>query len=113
MSKEIIAKLEYGPVGHAEEIETSHMLYKHPEWVHLEKAVDNPHPKHELYSVDPAFTGDTLCYVPSTINDMRRSADIAGGTTGCPKKSCSEKGREYHDHLVANMVRVIKNLQQL
>ena len=113
MSKEIIAELEYGPVGHAEEIETSHMLYKHPEWVHLEKAVDNPHPKHELYSVDPAFTGDTLCYVPSTINDMRRSADIAGGTTGCPRKSCPDKGQKYHDHLVANMVRVIKNLQQL
>ncbi len=113
MSKEIISQLEYGPVGHAEEIETSHMLYKHPEWVHLEKAVDNPHPKHELYSVDPAFTGDTLCYVPSTINDMRRSADIAGGTTGCPGKSCRDKGQKYHDHLVTNMVRVIKNLQQL
>ena len=113
MSKEIISQLEYGPVGHAEEIETSHMLYKHPEWVHLEKAVDNPHPKHELYSVDPAFTGDTLCYVPSTINDMRRSAYIAGGTTGCPGKSCRDKGQKYHDHLVTNMVRVIKNLQQL
>lgn len=113
MSKECIAKMEYGPVGHSEEIETSHMLYKHPEWVHLEKAVDNPAPFHELYSVDPAFAGDTLCYVPGTIKDMQRSVDMAGGTTGSPCKSCPDKGREYHNHLVGNLVRVIKNLQQL
>lgn len=113
MSKEIVPQLEYGPVGHAEEIETSHMMYKHPEQVHLEKAVDNPIQKHPLYSVDPAFTGDTLCYVPSTIKDMQHSADVAGGTTGTPSKASAAKGEIYHKHLVAHLVEVIGRLREI
>ena len=112
MSKEIIGKLDYGPVGHSEEIETSEMLYKHPELVHMEKAVDNPAPRHELYSVDPSFAGDTLCYVPGTLKDMQRSADLAGGATGAPSKATVQKGKEYHEHLVGNLVNVIRQLQQ-
>ncbi len=113
MSKEIVAKIEYGPVGHSEEIETSHMLYKHPELVNMSKAVDNPIVNHPLYSVDPAFMGDTLCYVPSTIKDMKKSADDAGGTTGSPSKATIEKGKIYHDYLVANLITVIMQLQQI
>lgn len=113
MSKDIVGKLGYGPVGHSEEIETSQMLYKHPELVHMEKAADNPVPKHELYSVDPCFAGDTLCYVPSTVRDMKHSADAAGGTTGTPSKATTEKGKQYHEHLIGNLVAVIKRLQQL
>lgn len=113
MSKEIVGPLGYGPVGHSEEIETSHMMYKNPHLVHLDKATDNPHAKHTLYSVDPAFAGDTLCYVPSTMKDMQRSVDAAGGTTGCPTKSCPDKGKVYHDHLVGNLVKVIRQLQTL
>lgn len=111
MSKEIVPQLGYGPVGHSEEIETSHMLYKHPHLVHLEKAQDNPVQKHELYSVDPAYPGDTLCYVPSTIKDMHKSVDAAGGTTGIPSKSSKEKGQIYHDHVVDNLVKVIERLK--
>ena len=113
MSKDLIAELGYGPVGHSEEIESSHMLYKAPHLVHLEKAQDNPVAKHELYSVDPAFTGDTLCYVPSTLKDMQKSFQIAGGTTGTPTKSSSEKGERYHRHLLKNLVKVIRQLQSL
>ncbi len=111
MSKEIISRLDYGPVGHSEEIETSHMLYKHPELVHLEKAQDNPVKPHALYSLDPAYSGDTLCYVPSTMKDMQKSVDAAGGTTGTPSKSSKEKGEVYHNHLVGNLVKVIEQLQ--
>ncbi|MDR3588919.1 MAG: creatininase family protein [Negativicutes bacterium] len=111
MSKTVVAALDYGPVGHSEEIETSHMLYKHPELVQLAKARDNPPPRHELYSVDPAYPGDTLCYVPSTVNDMQRSVDAAGGTTGSPSKTGRDQGRIYHEHLVKNLVAVIRQLQ--
>lgn len=111
MSKEIVPQLGYGPVGHSEEIETSHMLYKYPHLVHLEKAQDNPVQKHEFYSVDPAYPGDTLCYVPSTIKDMQKSVDAAGGTTGTPSKSSKEKGQIYHDHVVKNLVMVIERLK--
>ena len=112
MSKDIVASLGFGPVGHSEEIETSHLWYRRPELVHMEKAMDNPAPKHLLYSVDPAYPGDTLCYVPGTVKDMQRSADVAGGTTGTPSKSSVEKGRIYHDHLVQNMVQVIEQLRK-
>lgn len=112
MSKEIVGKLGYGPVGHSEEIETSQILYKRPELVHMEKALDNPVVPHELYSVDPCFAGDTLCYVPSTAADQKKAVDTAGGTTGTPSKACSEKGKEYHEYLVGNLVRVIRRLQQ-
>ena len=112
MSKEILSKIEYGPVGHSEEIETSHMLYKHPELVNMDKAIDNPIVDHPLYSVDPAFHGDTLCYVPSTQENMKKSVDVAGGTTGTPSKASVEKGQIYHKHLITNLVNVIKQLQQ-
>ena len=111
MSKELQPVLDWGPVGHAEEIETSHMLYRHPELVHLGKAKDNPISYTELYSVDPAFAEDTLCYVPSTQRDMQRSVDIAGGVTGTPSRSDTQKGRQYHEHLVNQLVRVIENLR--
>ena len=112
MSKDIIADLGFGPLGHSEEIETSQMMYKHPELVDLQKANDNPAPKHLLYSVDPSYPGDTLCYVPSTIKDMQKSVDVAGGTTGTPSRSSQAKGEVYHKHLVANLVKVITALQE-
>lgn len=111
MSKEIVPALEYGPVGHSEEVETAHMLYKKPEYVHLEKARDNPVHSQPLYGVDPAFPGDTLCYVPSTVQDMLKSVEKAGGTTGSPSKTTAEKGEIYHRHLVNNLIQVIKSLK--
>lgn len=112
MSKEIVSKLHFGSVGHAEEIETSHMLYKLPDLVHLEKAENSPHHQTVLYSVDPAYTGDTLCYVPSTLEAMQNQADVSGGTSGSPKESTPESGKIYHEHLVANLVKVIVSLRE-
>lgn len=113
LSKDLIAGLGFGPIGHAEEIETSHMLYRYPQLVHMEKAKDNPVKVHELYSVDPAYKNDTMCYVPSRIKDMESSAKIAGGTTGTPSKADKDKGKIYHEHIVDNLVAVIKELQKL
>ncbi|WP_040214712.1 creatininase family protein [Clostridium polynesiense] len=111
MSKDIVNVLGFGPVGHSEEIETSHMMYRYPDMVHLELAKDNPIKPKELYSVDPTYANDTLCYVPSTYEDAKKHAVESGGTTGEPSKSSSEKGKVYHDHLISNLVKVIKNLQ--
>lgn len=111
MSKDIVKKLGFGPVGHAEEIETSHMLYRYEELVQLDKAIDNPIKPVELYSVDPAYEHDTLCYVPSTIKTAKVHAEEYGGVTGEPSKSSKEKGKVYHEHLVKNLVKVIRQLQ--
>lgn len=111
MSKDVVKKLGFGPVGHAEEIETSHMMARYPDLVHLEKAVDNPIKDTPLYSVDPTYEHDTLCYVPSTLEHAKAAAEKSGGCTGEPSKADAERGQIYHDHLVANLVKVVKDLQ--
>ena len=93
MSKDIVKELGFGPVGHAEEVETSHMMARYPDMVHLEKAVDNPIKDTPLYSVDPTYEHDTLC------------------CTGEPSKSDARRGQIYHDHLVKNLVSVVEQLQ--
>jgi creatinine amidohydrolase len=110
MSKSICASLGWGRVGHAEEIETAHMMYRHPDLVHMEKAIDNPHTSQPLYSVDPAFDGDTLCYVPGTTQDMAAQVQAAGGTSGQPSKASVNGGKVYHDHLVSRLVSVIQQM---
>lgn len=109
MSKSITNSLGWGAVGHAEEIETSHILYRYPERVKLERAIDNPHSSKELYSVDPSFDGDTLCYVPSSEAEMKKYTLAAGGTAGEPSKASAEGGKKYHDHLVRRLVQVIQS----
>jgi creatinine amidohydrolase len=42
---------------------------------------------------------------------MMQSVEAAGGTTGTPGKSDAARGKQYHDHLVGNLVRVIRQLQ--
>lgn len=108
MSKDIVKELEFGAVGHAEEIETSHMMYRYPDLVHLELARDNPVQDAHLYSVDPSYEKDTLCYVPSTYSHAQKNAQIAGGTSGEPTKSDAQKGKIYHEHLVKRLVEVIE-----
>jgi len=112
MSKTITAALGWGEVGHAEEIEGSHMMYRYPDLVKMDRAIDNPHPEKHLYSVDPSFKEDTLCYVPSSLEEMKAATLKAGGTMGEPSKASVEGGRKYHDHLVSRLVEVILMLQQ-
>ena len=104
-------KLGFGPVGHAEEIETSHMMARYPDLVHLEKAVYNPIKDTPVYSVDPTYEHDTLCYVPSTLEHAKAAAEKSGGCTGKPSKADAERGQIYHDNLVENLVKVVKDLQ--
>jgi len=74
MSKEIADKLGFGPVGHAEESEGSHMLYIHPELSDLSKATDYSPEGNDLYHIDPRYPGDTLNYVPSTVEHTKKIA---------------------------------------
>lgn len=111
MSKSITKDLGWGEVGHGEEIEGSHMLYRYPDLVKMDRAVDHPHPQKDLYSVDPAYAEDTLCYVPSSIQEMEALASASGGTMGEPSKASAKGGKVYHDHLVSRLVEVIQSLQ--
>jgi creatinine amidohydrolase len=111
MSKDFESGLDWGPVGHAEEIEGSHMWHCYPDLVKMDRAVDNPHSAHVLYNIDPRHGGDTLCYVPSSRAEMQAVADKAGGTVGHPTRSNRAAGGRYHNHLVDRLVAVIEDLQ--
>ena len=111
MSKSIVKEMGWGTVGHAEEIEGSHMWYRYPELVKMDRAIDNPHAPGHLYSVDPSYPGDTLCYVPSNAAEMEQQVKTSGGTAGEPSKASPEGGKRYHDHLVDRLVEVIEMLQ--
>lgn len=113
MSKEIADRMGFGEVGHAEEIETSHMLHIMPQLVSMEKARDNPVPERKLYHVDPRSPKDTLCYVPSTAKDLKQTTGKAGGVSGRPSSASAEKGKELHEHLVARLAEVMAELKRI
>ncbi len=112
MSREIVDRLEFGPVGHAEEIEGSQMLFRYPDLVDQAAARDYLPPEAELYHVDPRHPGDTLCYVPGTAAANRQAAEQSGGTAGRPSQASAEKGRAYHEHLVSRLVQVLESLKR-
>lgn len=108
MSKEVPKDLDFGPIGHGEEIEISHMVYRHPDLVDLSRAKDNPHTPSSLYHLDPRDSRDTLCYVPATREDLQAVCDKTGDTiTGRPTTATAEKGKAYHDHLVGRLKEVL------
>jgi creatinine amidohydrolase len=111
MSKELCAELGWGPVGHAEEIEGSHLWFYYPDLVKMDRAVDHAHVQRPLYHVDPGHGGDTLCYVPSSPDEMRAQAAASGGTSGEPSKASREGCERYHRYLVDRLVQVIEILR--
>ena len=112
MSKEFASEMEWGEVGHAEEIEGSHMWFYYPDLVKMDRAQDNPHQHDPIYHVDPRYAGDTLCYVPSSPAEMEKLAEKSGGTSGVSTKASQALGKNYHDHLVERMLEAIAFLQK-
>jgi creatinine amidohydrolase len=112
MSKSIIESLGWGSVGHAEEIESSHMWHCYPSLVKMDRTIDNPHPENPIYHIDPGNPDDTLCYVPSNMEEMRAAVMEAGGTSGEPGKASQEGGKIYHEHLVKKLVEAIEYIQK-
>ncbi len=112
-SKSIVKDLGFGEVGHAEEIETSQMLYCYPDLVHIEKAVDFIPKKKAYYAIDPSNSRDTLCYVPSTKETIAAYAPVSGGSVGEPTKASKEKGEKYHKHLVDVLCAILESLKRV
>ncbi len=113
MSQEIVSNLGWGEVGHADEIESSQMMYYYPELVRMERIKDNPQQHHPRYHIDPRYSGDTLCYVPSNAEEMQIAIGDSGGTIGEPSKASKDGGKAYHEHLVGRLVEAIKMIQGL
>jgi creatinine amidohydrolase len=110
MSKEFV-ELDC-PIGHAEEIEISHMLHSRPDLIDIDQASDTPAHERTLYYIDPKDRRDSLCYVPATIEDMQKLLTKNGDTiSGCPEQSSAEIGKKYHEHLVDRLVTVLQEMK--
>lgn len=112
MSKEVASELGVGWCYHADEAETSHMLYIRPDLINMNEATDSDVQPTHLCNVDPRCVEDSLCYVPSTVAQMKKAADETGGCTGQPSKSTVDTGKRYHEHLVQRLVEVVEMLQK-
>ena len=60
-----------GGIGHAEELETSHMMYIFPELVNIKKAVKNLPKKKKFHVADPYVEADRT-FTPSTLESFTR-----------------------------------------
>jgi creatinine amidohydrolase len=105
MSREI-RESPPGGIGHAEELETSHMMYIFPELVNIKKAVKNLPKKKKFHVADPYVEADRTL-TPSTLESFRRATEPSG-VTGDPTLSTLEKGKRLHKALVDNLVELIK-----
>jgi creatinine amidohydrolase len=100
-----IRESEPGGVGHAAEMETSHMMFLHPELCEMDKAVKNISEKHRFLNHDPFVKGDKV-FVPSDIGNYRKSSGNIG-VIGDPTASKAENGQVYHEALVRNLVELV------
>ncbi|WP_261133950.1 creatininase family protein [Bacillus sp. Marseille-Q3570] len=99
-----------GGVGHAAEMETSHMLYLHPELCDMDHAVKNVEQKHRFFNHDPFVDGDRV-FVPSDIKSYRENSKNIG-VVGDPTVSTKENGQTYHKELVKNLVELVRYCEE-
>jgi creatinine amidohydrolase len=109
-----ICESDVGGFGHADEIETSFMLYKHPELVDMTKAAKQVSPMkgrffHSFSSPDHAQSGNRFWSKP-TIEEWRESTEESGGIQGDPTIGTPEKGQKIFEALVANVIQVIHEI---
>lgn len=105
-----------GGLGHADELETSHMLHLHPEWVDMSRA-DVRIREHggllrQFMPSDPGQEGRSRYHLPSHPASFR-AATGGTGLGGDARPSSAEKGRALHDALVDGLVTVLGELKSL
>lgn len=101
---------EPGGVGHAAEMETSHMLFLHPELCDMSQAVKNIEHKHRLIQHDPFVEGDRI-FTPSDVASYREGAKGVG-TVGDPTVSTKEHGEIYHNELIKTMTELVRYCEE-
>ncbi len=112
IDEKLAKTLDFGMIGHADELETSHMLFIHPELVEMKKAKGHKPQKRKLYFIDPRAAEDTLVYVPSRKAEVEKLKDVSGGCTGEPEKATAEAGKEIHNYIVDNIIKAIEDLKK-
>jgi len=91
-----------GGLGHAGESETAYTLYRTPELVDMEKAMNSERNQTRFglshKPMEPPFDGDSA-YVPRTDGDMRRTTEATQGIAGAAAFATVEKGESIHEIL--------------
>jgi creatinine amidohydrolase len=111
-----IATSGHGGLGHADELETSHMLYLSPESVDMSKAETRIRTSgrflRQMQPSDPREEGRSRYYLPPQPMSFRRAT---GGTGlgGDAVPSTREKGERLHAAMVANLCEILDELKAM
>jgi len=98
---------------HATELETSQLMYRHPELVEKEELTKET-PDFEgrfsrFFAIGPLHKGDSID-IPWTSGEERELT--ASGVLGDATAASPEKGKLYHERMVDNLVEFINWLKQ-
>src|SRR5699024_7776848 len=105
-----ISEVAPGGIGHAEELETSVMYYKHELLCSPENAVKNiPEEKHKFLQHDPHVLTDKIL-TASDVGDYKETTKGIG-VMGDASTASAEKGKAYQEQLVQNIVDFVKHLE--
>lgn len=101
-----LRRSEPGGVGHAGEMETSHMMHIHPDCVWADRAVKRlgaaKSPKPTFISSDPAYEGDSRYH--HTRHPTQFRAAQPEGVAGDPTVASKETGAKLHEAMVGGLV---------
>ena len=106
MSDDIRRELDIPEIGHGDEMETSQMLYLHPELVEMENIV----------KIIPTSGKKNLeVWFPHrnpTGKELKERKKISGGATSYPINASREKGKKLHTALVNKIVKLIEEIKE-
>ncbi|MEC5423373.1 creatininase family protein [Virgibacillus sp. C22-A2] len=106
-----LSEVEEGGIGHAEELEASQMYHLFPDLCEPSKSAKNiPKNNHRFMQHDPHVIGDKMITVSdvATYKDATKGIGIMGDATLATK----EKGKKYHEALIANISEFINYCEE-
>ncbi len=113
LARGIAGEVKEAPEHHAGELEISHVWYKFPELIRAERLT---HENVDLKGLISPFalsdlfgpSGDT---VDITWNSYEQRVIAPTGSFSASARASREKGRQYHDYMVRNLVRLVEWLE--
>lgn len=97
---------EPGGIGHAEELESSHMFHLYPELCRPENVTTNIPEKHHFLEHDPFVEGDRVLSASDVFTYKEATKGI--GLMGDASPSSKEVGEAYHQAFLENLKELIE-----
>ncbi len=97
------------PEHHAGELEISHVWYKHPHLIRQDKLPDSNVNLQNVFSdyIRPDLFGPSSMTVELFWNSADQKRFAPTGAFSASNRASPEKGKKYHDNMVANLVRFL------